>query len=122
MHRSHPDFRWPPRADEILLAALQHAAGTALVVAAWVLIIAGNAGAAASALPPGLMILVLSGIDPARIRPAIERAIVILGTGAALAPWLFGFSANDAATWTHVVLGAVAAGSAAARLCFARAS
>ncbi|AWB24998.1 hypothetical protein DA075_20805 [Methylobacterium currus] len=122
MHRSHIEPPWPPRTDEILLAALQHAAGTALLVAAWVLIVAGHARAAASALPPGLMVLVLSGIDPARIRPAIERAVVILGGGTVLAPWLFGFAANDAATWAHVVLGAVAAGSAATRLRLARAS
>ena len=128
MHRSHPQAlkppptSWPPRTDEILLAALQHAAGTALVVASWVLIIAGNTRAAASALPPGLMILVLSGIEPARIRPAIEQAVVILGCGTVLAPWLFGFSANDAATWAHVALGAVAAGSAATRLRVARVS
>ncbi len=122
MHRPHPESRWPPRTDEILLAAVQHAAGTALLVASWLMIMAGNAGAAASALPPGLMILVLSGADPARIRPPIEWSVVILGAGTALAPWLFGFSANDAATWLHVVLGVMAAGSAAARLRFARAS
>ncbi|KMO38012.1 SPW repeat-containing protein [Methylobacterium tarhaniae] len=121
MHRSHHEPRWPPRTDEILLAAVQHAAGTALLVAAWVLIITENAAAAACALPPGLMILLLSGLDPARMRPAVEREVVILGVGTAMAPWLFGFAARDTATWLHVVLGAMAAGSAAARLRFARA-
>ena len=56
------------------------------------------------------------------IRPAIERAVLILGGGTALAPWLFGFAANDAATWAHGVIAAVAAVAAATRLRFARAS
>lgn len=107
---------------EILVGALEHLAGTALVLAAWVLVFADQGPAAFSALLPGLLILSLTGINQFRFRPSFERAVALAGAWTVLAPWLLGFAVNDAATWAHVTAGAVAIGAALTRLRIARAS
>ncbi|MFD1355085.1 SPW repeat domain-containing protein, partial [Methylorubrum suomiense] len=104
------------RTDEILADVLQHAAGTALVLAAWVLVFADQGRAAFSALVPGLVILALTGYNQVRFRPALERAVALAGAWTFLAPFLLGFAAGDAATWAHVVAGGMTAAAAAARL------
>ncbi len=124
---SRADMRVRPspsgwRTDEILVDVLQHAAGTALVLTAWVLIFADQGRAALSALAPGLLILTLAGINQIRFRPLLTRAVALAGAWTVLAPFLLGFAENDAATWAHVMLGGVAAVAAMARLRFARAS
>ncbi|MDP4006213.1 SPW repeat protein [Methylobacterium sp. NEAU K] len=100
------------RTDEILIGGLQHAAGIALVLAAWVLILEDHARPAASALLPGLLIVVLSGANQIRFRAAFEQAVALIGAWTLLAPWALGFAANDPATWAHVTLGTVAVVSA----------
>ncbi|MER2265313.1 SPW repeat protein [Methylobacterium oxalidis] len=114
----------PPgwRTDEILLGVLQHAAGTALVLAAWVLVLADRGNAAASALLPGLLIFALSGANQIRFRAVFEQAVALAGAWTLLAPWALGFAANDAATWAHVTLGGVTIASALAWLRVARKS
>ena len=102
--------------DEILVGILEQVAGTALVLAAWVLVFADQGRAAFSALLPGLLILALTGINQIHFRPIFERAVALAGAWAVLAPWLFGFAANDAATWAHVAAGAVAMAAALTRL------
>ena len=49
-----------------------------------------------------------------------EHAVALVGAWTILAPWVLGFAANDAATWTHAILGCVAIGSALAWLKVAR--
>ena len=110
------------RADEIQIDVLQHAAGMALVLAAWVMVFADQGRAAFFALLPGLLILVLTGYNRIRFRPALEKAVVLVGAWTVLTPFLFGFAANDAATWAHVVAGAVTVAVAATRLKIASAS
>jgi len=108
--------------DEILVGILEHVAGTALVLAAWVLVSANQGRAAFSALLPGLLILALTGINQIRFRPTFERAVALAGAWTVLAPWFLGFAANDAATWVHVTAGAAAMAAALTRLRIARAS
>lgn len=114
----------PPewRTDEILVDVLQNAAGTALVLAAWVLVFADQGRVASSALAPGLLILAITGINQIRFRPILARGVALVGAWTVLAPFLLGFAANDAATWAHVTLGSVAAAAATVRLRFLRAS
>jgi len=114
----------PPgwRTDEILLGVLQHAAGTALVLAAWVLILADHGHAAATALLPGLLIFALSGANQIRFHAVFEQAVALAGAWTMLAPWALGFAANDIATWAHVTLGGVTLASALAWLKVARKS
>lgn len=118
---AHPSPReW--RTDEILLGALQHAAGAALVLAAWVLLLIDQGRAGASALLPGLLIFGLSTANQLRFRAVLERAVALTGAWTVLAPWMLGFAANDVATWAHVTLGGVALASALAWLNLARKS
>jgi len=112
--RTTPSSGWGT--DEILVGALEHAAGTALVLAAWVLVFVDQGPAAFSAMLPGLLILALTGMNQIRFRPTFERAVALAGAWTVLAPWLLGFAANDAATWTHVTAGAVAMAAALTRL------
>lgn len=114
----------PPgwRTDEILLGALQHAAGVALVLAAWILILVDLGRPGASALLPGLLVLGLSTANQLRFRVVLERAIALTGAWTLLAPWMLGFAANDVATWAHVTLGCVILASALASLRLARKS
>lgn len=62
------------RTQEILIGGLQHAAGVALVLGAWVLVFTDHARAAGSALLPGLFI-VNSGspLPPGRSHAGLER-------------------------------------------------
>lgn len=118
---AHPSPReW--RTDGILLGALQHAAGAALVLAAWVLLLIDQGRAGASALLPGLLIFGLSTANQLRFRAVLERAVALTGAWTVLAPWMLGFAANDVATWAHVTLGGVALASALAWLNLARKS
>src|SRR5919112_1318867 len=110
------------RTDEILLGVLQHAAGTALVLAAWVLVLPAHRHAAASAPLPGLLIFALSGANQIRFRAVFEQAVALAGAWTMLAPWALGFAANDAATWAHVTLGGVTLASALAWLRVVRTS
>lgn len=112
--RTTPSSGWGTA--EILVGALEHAAGTALVLAAWVLVFVDQGPAAFSALPPGLLILALTGMNQIRFRPTFKRAVALAGAWTVLAPWLLGFAANDAATWTHLTAGAVAMAAALTRL------
>lgn len=108
------------RTEEILLGIVQHAAGVALVLAAWVLVFTGHTRAAASALVPGLLIVALYGVNQIRFRAVVERAVLLVGAWTLVAPWAFGFAANDGATWSHMVLGGAAIVSAATWLRIAR--
>ncbi len=124
---SRTDLRVAPsppewRTDEILADVLQHVAGTALVLAAWVLVFADQGRAASSAIAPGLLILALTGINQIRFRPLLARGVALVGAWTVLAPFLLKFAANDAATWAHVTLGGVAAAAATVRLRLVRAS
>lgn len=112
----------PPgwRTDEILLGALQHAAGAALVLAAWVLLLIDQGRPGASALLPGMLISGLSAANQLRFRAVLERAVALAGAWTVLAPWMLGFAANDLATWAHVTLGGVTLASALAWLKLAR--
>lgn len=105
----------PPtwRTDEILLGILQHTAGIALVLTAWVLVFTDQTRAAASALLPGLLIVALYGANQIHFRAVLERTVLLVGAWTLVAPWVLGFAANDGATWAHVILGGVAIGSAA---------
>ncbi|MEE7504779.1 SPW repeat protein [Methylobacterium sp. C33D] len=108
------------RTQEILIGGLQHAAGVALVLAAWVLVFTDHARAAGSALLPGLLIVTLYGANEVRFRAVLERAVLIVGAWTLVAPWALGFAANDGATWAHVALGGVAIATAIALLRIAR--
>lgn len=123
MARSNLHARPSPsgwRTDEILLGALQHATGAALVLAAWVLIRVDQGRPGASALLPGLLVFGLSTANQLRFRAVLERAIALIGAWTLLAPWMLGFAANDVATWAHVMLGGVTFVSALAWLKLAR--
>lgn len=109
------------RTEEILLGIVQHAAGVALVLAAWVLVFTDHTRAAASALVTGLLIVTLYGVNQIRFRAVVERGVLLVGAWTLVAPWALGFAANDGATWAHVVLGGVAIASAATWLRIARA-
>lgn len=121
---SRIDTPGPPgptwRTDEILIGILQHAAGIALVVTAWVLVLTDQARAAGSAILPGLLIVTLYGANQIRFRAVLERAVLLVGGWTVAAPWLLGFAANDGATWAHVTLGSLAIASAATWLRLAR--
>ena len=117
---AHASPTW--RTDEIALGILQHASGAALALAAWVLVFTDHARAAASALLPGLLIVTLYGANQIRFRAVLERAVLIVGAWAVVAPWVLGFAANDGATWAHVALGGVAIATAATWLRIARRS
>lgn len=108
------------RTQEILIGGLQHAAGVALVLTAWVLVFTDHARAAGSALVPGLLIVTLYGANQIRFRAVLERAVLIVGAWTLVAPWALGFGANDGATWAHVALGSVAIATAVALLRTAR--
>jgi hypothetical protein len=108
------------RTEEILIGGLQHAAGVALVLAAWVLVLTDHARAAGSALLPGLLIVMLYGANQIRFRAVLEKAVLIVGAWTLVAPWALGFAANDGATWAHVALGGVAIATAMALLRIAR--
>lgn len=112
----------PPtwRMEEILVGILQHAAGIALVLAAWVLLFTDHTRAAGSALLPGLLIVTLYGANQIRFRAVLERAVLIVGVWTLVAPWVLGFAANDGATWAHVALGGVAVATAMTLLRMAR--
>lgn len=110
------------RTDEILIGGLQHAAGNALLLAAWVFILVCQERAAASALLPALLVLGLSVASQIRFRATFERAVTLVGAWTLVAPWALGFAANDAATWAHVTLGAVVVASAVTWLRIARTS
>lgn len=107
MQRLQPSStRWPTR--ELVVGTVQYAAGTLLIAIAWVLIAADQDRAAASALVPGLLILILTDLNLIRFRAAFERMVACLGLWTLLSPWALGFSANRATVWAHVVLGSVA--------------
>ncbi|KZC00843.1 MULTISPECIES: SPW repeat protein [Methylobacterium] len=108
------------RTQEILIGGIQHAAGVALLLAAWVLVFTDHARAAGSALLPGLLIVTLYGANQIRFRAVLERAVLIVGAWTLVAPWALGFAANDGATWSHVALGGVAIATAVALLRIAR--
>ena len=109
------------RTEEILLGIVQHAAGVALVLAAWVLVFTDQTRAAASALVPGLLIVALYGANQIRFRAVVERGVLLVGAWTLVAPWALRFAANDGATWSHLVVGSVAIASAATWLRIARA-
>ncbi|MBE7196691.1 SPW repeat protein [Methylobacterium sp. A49B] len=113
-----PSPTW--RTEEILVGILQHAAGVALLLAAWVLVFTDHARAAGSALVPGLLIITLYGVNQIRFRAVLERAVLLVGAWTLVAPWALGFAANDGATWAHVALGSVAIATAVALLRIAR--
>ncbi|WP_070998495.1 SPW repeat protein [Methylobacterium sp. C1] len=113
-----PSSTW--RTQEILIGGIQHAAGVALLLAAWVLVFTDHARAAGSALLPGLLIVTLYGANQIRFRAVLERAVLIVGAWTLVAPWALGFAANDGATWSHVALGGVAIATAVALLRIAR--
>ncbi len=113
-----PSSTW--RTQEILIGGIQHAAGVALLLAAWVLVFTDHARAAGSALLPGLLIVTLYGANQIRFRAVLERAVLIVGAWTLVAPWALGFAANDGATWSHVALGGVAIATAVELLRIAR--
>ncbi|MBP2492800.1 hypothetical protein ABID82_001596 [Methylobacterium sp. PvP062] len=113
-----PSSTW--RTQEILIGGIQHAAGVALLLAAWVLVFTDHARAAGSALLPGLLIVTLYGANQIRFRAVLERAVLIVGAWTLVSPWALGFAANDGATWSHVALGGVAIATAVALLRIAR--
>ncbi|WP_311274046.1 SPW repeat protein [Methylobacterium sp. WCS2018Hpa-22] len=104
------------RTDQILLGALQHASGAALVLAAWVLLLIDQGRPGASALLPGMLIFGLSAANQLRFRAVLERAVALTGAWTLLAPWMLGFATNDVATWAHVTLGGLTLASALAWL------
>ncbi len=104
------------RTDEILLGGLQYAGGIALVMTAWVMVVADHAWAAGSELLPGLLIVTLYGANQIRSRAVLERAVLIVGAWTLVAPWALGFAANDGATCAQVALGGVAIVTAMALL------
>ncbi|WP_419951654.1 SPW repeat protein [Methylobacterium sp.] len=109
------------RTDEILVGVLQHAVGTALVLAACVLVYTDfNGRAAASALLSGLLVSALTRANQIRFRAVFEQGVALIGAWTVLAPWMLGFVAYDLATWAHVTLGVVAIVSAGAWLKVAR--
>lgn len=97
-----------------------HAVGSALVLAAWALAIMGPGPGGLVGAPPGFQIFGLSAASQVRFRTVLEQAIALLGIWTIVAPWALGFAANDAATWTHMVLGALAFAATAASLRRAR--
>lgn len=124
MSRADTTTHAPPtwRTDEIVLGILQHASGVALVLTAWVLVFTDHTRAAASALLPGLLIVMLYGANQLRFQVVLERGVLLVGAWTLAAPWALGFAANDGATWAHVVLGGVAIASAVTWLRIARRS
>ncbi|KAA0121486.1 hypothetical protein CIW48_23045 [Methylobacterium sp. P1-11] len=124
MSRADTTTHAPPtwRTDEIVLGILQHASGVALVLTAWVLVFTDHTRAAASALLPGLLIVMLYGANQLRFRVVLERGVLLVGAWTLVAPWALGFAANDGATWAHVALGGVAIASAVTWLRIARRS
>ena len=101
----HASTRWQTR--ELVVGTVQYATGTLLIAVAWGLIAADQDRAAASALMPGLLILVFTDLNLIRFRAAFERMVAGLGLWTLLSPWTLGFSANLAAAWAHVALGGV---------------
>lgn len=119
-HARRPSMRWQTR--EIVIGTVQYAVGTLLIAIAWVLIASDQDRAAASALLPGLLILVFTDLNLIRFRAAFERMVACLGLWTLLSPWALGFSAQSAAAWTHVALGGVTVVCAAVWLRHARTS
>ncbi|KAA0113162.1 hypothetical protein CIW48_29935 [Methylobacterium sp. P1-11] len=113
-----PSPTW--RTDEILLGILQHTAGIALILTAWMLAVTDQARAAGSAVLPGLLIVMLYGANQIRFQAVLERVILLVGLWTLVAPWALRFAANDGATWAHVALGSVAVATALSLVRMAR--
>jgi hypothetical protein len=103
------------RSDELLFGVVLHAVGSALVLAASTLAIMGPGPGGLAGAPPGFLIFGLSAASQVRFRTVLEQAIAPLRVWTIVVPWELGFAANDAATWTHTVLGALAFAATAAR-------
>lgn len=112
----------PPkvRMDGPLVGILQHGAGVALVLAAWVWVFTEHSRAATAALLPALLIVTSYGANRIRFSAVLERAVLLVGICTIAAPWLPGFTAAERAIWTPLVLGGVAIASAATWLKVAR--
>ena len=114
------------RTDEILVGVLQHAVGTALVLAACVLVYTDfNGRAAASALLSGLLVSALTRANQIRFRAVFEQGVALIGAWTVLAPWMLGFVAYDPGdlgprnAWgrSHRVRGGLAQGREGAMSC-----
>jgi hypothetical protein len=78
-----------------------------LFVSPWLFDFAGLAAAAWNAWVCGVIIAVLALAAIVRFAAWEEWINLALGAWLVIAPWVLGFSAAAAATWSHVILGLV---------------
>jgi len=93
-------------------------AGLALAVSPWLLGFSNEASAAWNAWLVGAAVAVIAATAVVAFREYEEWANLALGLWAIVAPWILSFSDLGAATASHVVIGIVVAGIAAASLWF----
>ncbi len=93
--------QWP----DVLNALL----GLWLIVSPWLLAYSGEATAAWNAWVPGVIIAVAALAALFSFHEWEEWVNGLLGVWLVISPWLLGYSALAAATWNHVVVGAIAA-------------
>jgi SPW repeat len=89
--------------------------GALLFISPWVFSYAGQGLAAWSAWIGGIVVAILAIAALVRFAEWEEWINVVLGVWLVIAPWVLGFSAVAAATWSHVILGIVIAALAAWR-------
>jgi uncharacterized membrane protein len=97
-----------PDGINVVLAAL-------LLISPWVFSYTGQSLAAWSAWIGGVVVAILAIAALVRFAEWEEWINVVLGVWLVIAPWVLGFSAVAAATWSHVILGIVIAALAAWR-------
>jgi hypothetical protein len=93
-------------------------AGLGLLFSPWYLGYAGQTAAAWTAWITGVAIVVIAAAVLVASHRVEEWINLVLGVGAAIAPWALGFAALASATWAHVIAGLVVAAVAAGGLWF----
>ncbi|HET9904393.1 MAG TPA: SPW repeat protein [Xanthobacteraceae bacterium] len=103
---------WPDVVNLIL--------GACLFLSPWVLGFYGDSAASWNAWLSGIVVAGLAIAALAAFAEWEEWINLIVGIWVAVSPWLVGFSGDAAAAWTHLILGAIVAIVAAARIWLAR--
>jgi hypothetical protein len=94
----------------------QFVLGLLLLLTPWLVGFAAEQTTAWTAWITGGAIALVAAIGMAGYAYAMAWVNLVLGIWALLAPWILGFAASTGAMWSHVVLGALTALSAAAEL------
>ncbi|SDA33939.1 hypothetical protein SAMN02799622_05646 [Methylobacterium sp. UNC378MF] len=85
-HERGPSASPTWRTGAILVGILQHTAGIALILTAWMLAVSDRVRAAGSAVLPGLLIVMPYGANQIRVRAVLERVILPVGLWTLVAP------------------------------------